>query len=198
VDESEPVTVDLDEPVGLEGLDRERTQLDREELRDHRAELLSLQGLSPEQLPAIASPRSAWRELALALIYTLYVIPVSCVVLKYARSFQELFAAGALVFFAGLFLVSFWRSYGRSARLARRTRMYTGVLVEKRPGGRAGGTVAVFEGGSIILPAPCHRQLVLGVRYRVHAPGTEDVAIDVDVDEALRDAEPTAYRSPTR
>ena len=54
--------------------------------------------------------------------------------------------------------------------------------------------VAVFEGGRIELPPRLYGALIPGVRYRVHAPETEDVAVDVAIDDEEPGARRSAYR----
>ncbi|MBX3189977.1 MAG: hypothetical protein KF819_23330 [Labilithrix sp.] len=192
--ELDPVTVDAEEDdarVERHGVVDGAVLRDRDELRAHRERLRAAQGVT-EGLSTTA--RSAWPELAIAVAYTVYVLPMSFFVLHSVPS-GEVLAGAALVFFAAVFLIAFWRSYANAARFARRTRVYDGVLVEKRA--REDEAVAIFEGGAVPIPKSVHRELVPGVRYRVHAPDTNDVVVDVALDDEAPAPE-TAYRTQRR
>ncbi|MBS2020558.1 MAG: hypothetical protein JST00_47320 [Deltaproteobacteria bacterium] len=190
----EPMTVASgEEPDRI--VERPDRDLDPDELRVHRERLLRAQRLSRDDVDLRKPVKPPRAELAVAAIYTLYVVPVGVWVLGLGRSLGHLWAAAMIVAVASVFLALLWRTYVRSWKRTQRARVYEGVLVEKLSAAKGDVTpVAVFEGGKIELPARLHRALIPGVRYRVHAPETEDVAVDVAIDDEEPGARRSAYR----
>jgi hypothetical protein len=159
------------------------------DLHAHRAALLGAQGIAAEDLPKTVARGSVVRDFVLAVLYSAYALPISWFVVQEGARVKHLGLAAAVVAFAALFFVLMWRSFTKSYRAMKRAKSYEGVLI-----GVDGDLlpVAEFEGGTVHIPAELKTRLVPGVRYRVHAPDTEDVAIDVAVDEV--DVHESAYR----
>lgn len=200
----EPVTVESDDdaPFGrLPDVEREKEAdaerlRDREVLREHREKLLASQSLTAKEMDIARPAKSPRADFAIAAIYTLYAVPMAVWVLGLGTSQGHFWTAAAIAAVAFCFLVMLWRQYSRAWLRIRRSRVYVGKLVEKRNERTSAehfNVTAVFEGGEVELPWRIQKELIPGVRYRVHAPETEDVAVDV----ALDDEEPerrSAYR----
>ncbi len=162
---------------------------DRAALRAHRTALLALQHLTPEALARRTGRVVVARDLALAVAYTAYALPLGTFVLREGTHQGHFGLSAVLAAFAALFFVIMWRGFFASLRQWRRAKSYEGVLV------RVDADLhAEFEGGSVILPHDVRTQLVPGVRYRVHAPGTDEVAVDVALDENDAAKHRGAYR----
>jgi hypothetical protein len=160
---------------------------DREFLARHRAALLASQRIAAGDLAARA--RAPWRgDLVIASLHTLYALPLGVWVLGQAKGSAGAGAPVVLVFLAALFGVVLWRSFLRSWRAAR-AQTYEGRFLRQRV------EHAVFDGGEVLLPEELQRQLVPGVRYRVHrmpSGDEEEVAVDVALDDV--DVTQGAYR----
>lgn len=177
----------------VETADEER--LDREALRAHRAKLLASQSLTVREMDLKNPPKSPRADLTIAAIYTLYVVPMTVWVMGLGTSQGHFWLATAIAATALCSLVLLWRQYSRAWQRIRRSRVYVGVLVEKQKvAGRDDlAALAVFEGGKIEIPQRLHDRLIPGVRYRVHAPETDDIAVDVALDDE-EPAQRSAYR----
>lgn len=160
---------------------------DPEELRAHRAKLLASQSLDLADVDIRKPPKNPRADFAIGAIYALYGVLLAIWILGPGESKGYVWTGMVLAAVAFCVLLMLWRQYSRGWQRLRRSRVYVGKLVEKKTDG------VVFEGGEVELPRHIQKELIPGVRYRVHAPETEDVAVDV----ALEDEEPqkkSAYR----
>jgi hypothetical protein len=163
-------------------------------LRVHRAELLAQQGLRETDFARGDALRNATRrDFAVAAVYSSVAFVLSAWVVAVAKADHHLGVASLFISIVGLFVLLLWRNYFATRTAARRERAYEGVL-ERTAGTYADN--AVFEGGRVRLPPHIVKELVPGVRYRIHAAGTEDVAVDValDDDEIEEARKLSAYR----
>ncbi len=189
-DEFDPVALDVGfDAAPIPEVERAREEdaeklKDKEFLREHRAKLLASQGLDPRDVDLRKPPKSPRPDFAIAAIYTLYVVPMAFWVFGVAPRGARLVALG-IIAVAAVFLVLFWRTYVRAWKRQRRARAYVGTLLEKQreSDNTTFAVTGVFDGGRVELPYKIHRELVPGVRYRVHAPGTDEVAVDVAIDD---------------
>ena len=149
---------------------------DPEFLREHRAELLARQGLTPDAFTSAVFGSSTTRDLVVAIIYSTIALGLSCWVLWIGMAVGHGLVALILVAPVAFFVLLFWSNFAVSRRKALRGRAYEGVLEAK-------GDTAVFQGGRITLPPRIMNGLVPGVRYRIHAAGTDEVAVDVALDD---------------
>lgn len=161
---------------------------DPEELRAHRAKLLASQSLDLADVDLKKPPKNPRADFAIGAIYALYGVLLAIWVFGPGESKGVVWTGMVLAAVAFCVLVMFWRQYSRGWQRMRRSRVYVGKLVEKKADG------AVFEGGEVELPRHIREELIPGVRYRVHAPETEDVAVDVALDDEEEPKKKSAYR----
>jgi hypothetical protein len=160
------------------------------DLRAHRAELLAAQGITSAELARRTGRGAVIRDLIIALAYSAYALPLGLFVLAEGRHQGHFGLSAILAVFGGLFFVLMWRSFLASLRAMRRSRSYEGVLRDVDVGSL---NIAEFDGGTVRVPDTVHGRLQRGVRYRIHAPDTEEVAVDVAIDD-VDVAEQSAYR----
>jgi hypothetical protein len=159
-------------------------------LRAHREELLAAQGLTHAELARRTGHAAMMRDLVVALAYSAYAVPTGIFVMREGGKQGHVGLSAAITTFAMFFFAVMWRSFIASRRRWARAKSYEGVLTQKHDD--AHDFVVEFEGGSVAVPWVVYRELVPGVRYRVHAPGTDEVAVDVAVvDDVSRTS---AYR----
>jgi hypothetical protein len=186
-DELAPIAVPLTPPVRPPPVtaSTDTSVTDPEFLATHRRDLLALQRLSAAELAA--QMRAPYRgDLAIATLYTVYALPLGAWVVLQSRHERDIGGPLAIVAFAALFGLVLWRAFFRSFRAVQRARIYEGRFVRHRV------DVSVFDGGEILVPYEVQKALIPGVRYRIHGGGTEEIAVDVALDEI--ELERSAYR----
>lgn len=154
-------------------------------LEAHRAALLERQGVSATELEEAILGGVMRRDFVIAVGYSSTAFVVSTWVLWLGYTEHHVLAALLLIGLVGLFVRQLWRNYFASRRATLRERAYEGVLERKVRFGDDGAAIydAVFPGGRVAVPPRVYVVLVPGVRYRVHGAGSDEVAVDVVVDE---------------
>jgi hypothetical protein len=149
---------------------------DPEFLREHREALLSRQDLTADAFSSAVFGNTTTRDLIVAVIYSAAALGLSSWVVWVGMAVGHGLIAVALVAPVAIFVLQFWSNFIVSRRNALRGRAYEGVLERK-------DDAAIFAGGRVSLPPRILNELVPGVRYRIHAAGTDEVAVDVAIDD---------------